>query len=134
MLAPVGLFTHPALPAVGKNVYTDPRLLTAFAFVVFALVLYMRAHFNTLADANAIMLPTIVQGVAVAFFFIPLSVITLGGLPPIASPLPLGCRALRAWWVVRLERRLPSPSWQDRAAMHHARVRQGPSTPAMPPP
>ena len=52
--------------------------------------MYMRARFNAQVDFETIMIPTIVQGVAVAFFFIPLSSITLGGLPPEKIPSASG--------------------------------------------
>ena len=40
--------------------------------MVFAVVLYMRSNFSTQADMKTIMIPTIIQGIAMAFFFIPL--------------------------------------------------------------
>ena len=123
MLAPVGLFAILLSPAVGKNVArADPRVLTTFAFVVFALVLYMRSHFSTLADAGTIMLPTIVQGVAVAFFFIPLSVITLGGLPPDRIPSASGLSSFARMVGGSFGTSIAITIWQDRAALHHAQL------------
>ena len=123
MLAPVGLFAILLSPAVGKNVArADPRMLTTFAFVVFALVLYMRSHFSTLADAGTIMLPTIVQGVAVAFFFIPLSVITLGGLPPDRIPSASGLSSFARMVGGSFGTSIAITIWQDRAALHHAQL------------
>ena len=83
VLAPVGLLAILLSPCVGTNVRrVDPRLFATGAFVVFALVLYMRSHFNTQVDFLTLMVPTIIQGAAMAFFFIPLVTITLSGLPP----------------------------------------------------
>ena len=83
LMAPVGLLAIILSPLVGKNIQKfDPRSLTTFAFLVFALVLYMRSQFNTQADFATLMLPTIIQGAAVAFFFIPLTTIILNGIPP----------------------------------------------------
>jgi DHA2 family multidrug resistance protein len=91
LLAPVGLFAIVLSPIVGKNISkVDPRYLASFAFVVFAVVLLMRSHFNTQADFGTIMLPTVVQGIAMAFFFIPLSVITLSGITPDKIPAASG--------------------------------------------
>ena len=83
LMAPVGLLAIILSPLVDKNIQKfDPRSLTTFAFLVFALVLYMRSQFNTQADFATLMLPTIIQGAAVAFFFIPLTTIILNGIPP----------------------------------------------------
>ena len=60
LMAPVGLFAIILSPVVGKNISKfDPRSLTTFAFAVFALVLFMRSHFNTQADFGTIMVPTV---------------------------------------------------------------------------
>src|SRR6476661_1632987 len=50
VLAPVGLLAILLTPFVGRNVHrVDPRLFATGAFIVLALVLYMRSHFNTSA-------------------------------------------------------------------------------------
>ena len=91
VLAPVGVMALVLSPVVGKSIgKVDPRYFATFAFLVFALVLWMRSHFNTQADIATIMIPTIIQGVAMAFFFIPLVTITLSGLPPERIPTASG--------------------------------------------
>jgi DHA2 family multidrug resistance protein len=123
MMAPVGLFAIILSPIVGKNVARfDPRLLTSFAFVVFSLVLFMRSHFNTGADFDTIMVPTIVQGVAVAFFFIPLTTITLGGLPPEKIPSASGLSSFARMVGGSFGTSIAITVWQDRTAMHHAQL------------
>ena len=78
-------------PIVGLTVAkVDPRRYATFSFLVFALVLWMRSNFNTQADFWTIMIPTIIQGVAMAFFFIPLVTITLSGLTPDRIPAASG--------------------------------------------
>ena len=121
LLAPVGLFAILLSPVVGKNVQkTDPRMLATFAFVMFALVLVMRSHFNTQADFVTIMIPTIVQGVAVAFFFVPLSTITLGGIPPAQMASASGLSNFMRIVGGAFGTSITITLWQDRAAMHHA--------------
>ena len=121
LLAPVGLFAILLSPIVGKNVQkTDPRMLATFAFVMFARVLVMRAHFNTQADFFTIMIPTIVQGVAVAFFFIPLSSITLGGIAPAHMASASGLSNFMRIVGGAFGTSITITFWQDRAAMHHA--------------
>ena len=123
LLAPVGLFAILLSPIVGKNVQkTDPRMLATFAFVMFALVLLMRSHFNTQADFFTIMVPTIVQGVAVAFFFIPLSSITLGGIAPAQMASASGLSNFMRIVGGAFGTSITITLWQDRAAVHHAQI------------
>jgi len=123
LMAPVGLFAILLSPVVGKNVGKfDPRALTTFAFVVFSLVLFMRSHFNTQADFGTVMFPTIVQGVAVAFFFIPLTSITLGGIPPEKIPSASGLSSFARMVGGSFGTSIAITIWQDRAAMHHAQL------------
>jgi DHA2 family multidrug resistance protein len=123
LLAPVGLFAIILSPIVGKNVYRmDPRALASFAFVVFALVLLMRSHFNTQADFGTLMLPTVVQGIAMAFFFIPLSVILLSGIAPDKIPAASGLSSFVRIVAGSFGTSIATTVWQDRAAMHHAQL------------
>ena len=86
-LAPVGLFAILLTPLVGKKVgQWDPRMMATGAFIVFAIVLWLRAQFTTDTDFNHILFPTLLQGAAMAFFFIPLTTLTLAGLPPARIP------------------------------------------------
>jgi DHA2 family multidrug resistance protein len=110
-------------PIVGKNVNrVDPRWLASFAFVVFAVVLLMRSHFNTQADFGTMMLPTIIQGIAMAFFFIPLSVILLSGIAPDKIPAASGLSSFVRIVAGSFGTSIATTVWQDRAAMHHAQL------------
>jgi len=123
LMAPVGLFAILLSPWVGKNVQRfDPRALSTVAFVVFALVLWMRSRFNTEADFATMMIPTLLQGVALAFFFIPLTGIILGGIPhekiPSASGLSSFARVVGGSFGTSIAITI----WQNRAALHHANL------------
>ena len=123
LLAPVGLFAILLSPLVGKNISkVDPRSLATFAFVVFSLVLLMRSHFSTQADYGTMMLPTVVQGVAMAFFFIPLSVIVLSGITPDKIPAASGLSSFVRIVAGSFGTSIATTVWQDRAAMHHAQL------------
>jgi MFS transporter, DHA2 family, multidrug resistance protein len=123
VLAPVGAFALLLSPVVGKNIAkVDPRRFAAFSFMVFALVLWMRSHFNTQADFQTIMIPTIVQGVAMAFFFIPLVTITLSGIPPEKIPAASGLSNFVRITAGSFGTSIATTIWQDRAAMHHAQL------------
>jgi DHA2 family multidrug resistance protein len=87
VLAPVGLLAILLTPPVGRTVHkVDPRLFVTGAFAIFALVLFMRSNFNTSADFATLMVPTIIQGAAMAIFFIPLVTLSLSGLAPDRIP------------------------------------------------
>ena len=121
--APVGLLALVLSPMVGKTVArVDPRRYVTFAFLVFALVLWMRSHFNTQADLGTIMVPTIVQGIAVAFFFIPLTTITLSGLGPERIPAAAGLSNFVRITCGALGTSVATTLWESRAAMHHAHL------------
>src|SRR3546814_6641335 len=88
---PVGILAIIMTTMVGKMLSKhDPRMIATFAFVVFALISYMRANFNTQVDLYTIMLPTFIQGAAMATFFIPLTTLTLAGLDPHRIPAAAG--------------------------------------------
>ena len=111
--------THATLDRIAK---VDPRRFAAFAFLVFALVLWMRSNFNTQADFNTILIPTIIQGVAMAFFFIPLVTITLSGISPDKIPAASGLSNFVRITAGSFGTSIATTLWQDRAAMHHAHL------------
>ncbi len=123
LLAPVGLFAIILSPIVGKNVNKiDPRYLVTFSFLVFALVLVMRSHFSTLADFDTILVPTLIQGIAMSCFFIPLSVILLSGIRPDKIPAASGLSSFVRIVAGSFGTSIATTVWQDRAAMHHAQL------------
>jgi DHA2 family multidrug resistance protein len=123
LMAPVGLFAIILSPVIGKNIHRlDPRAVTSFAFVVFSLVLWMRSNFNTQADFGTLMIPTIIQGIALACFFIPLTTITLGGLAPNQIASASGLSSFARIVGGSFGTSIAVTIWQDRAAMHHAQL------------
>ena len=133
VLAPVGIFAIILSPLVGKNVTRlDPRKLATFAFLTFALVMWMRSRWNTQADYATIVLPTIVQGVAVAFFFIPLVTITLSGLAPHQIPAASGLSNFARITAGAFGTSISTTFWEHRAVLHHTQLAEAvnPSSPA----
>ena len=63
-----------------------------------------------------------IQGVAVAFFFIPLTSITLGGLTPDKIPAASGLSSFARIVGGSFGTSIAITIWQDRAAMHHAQL------------
>ena len=125
-LAPVGIFAIILTPLVGRKVTVwDPRKMATLAFMVFALVLWMRSHFNTDTDFNHILIPTLIQGGAMAFFFIPLTTITLAGLTPDRIPAAAGLSNFVRITAGAMGTSIVTTLWDNRAAMHHAHLTEG---------
>jgi MFS transporter, DHA2 family, multidrug resistance protein len=123
VLAPVGLLAILFMPLVGKMVgKVDPRLMSSFAFIVFAVVLWMRSRFNTQADIETILIPTVIQGLGMAFFFIPLITMAFSGLAPDRIPAASGLSNFVRITAGAMGTSICTTVWDDRAALHHARL------------
>jgi DHA2 family multidrug resistance protein len=123
IMAPVGLLAIFFSPVVGLTVSKiDPRRYATFSFLVFALVLWMRSNFNTQADFVTIIIPTVIQGIAMAFFFIPLVTITLSGLTPDRIPAASGLSNFLRITAGAMGTSLTTTLWDNRATLHHAQL------------
>jgi len=123
VLAPVGLLAILLTPLVGRTVHKiDPRLFATGAFVVFAVVLFMRSHFNTSADFATLMVPTLIQGAAMAIFFIPLVTLSLSGLPPERIPSASGLFNFARITAGSFGTSIATTFWDHRATLHHAQL------------
>ncbi|HWK85504.1 MAG TPA: DHA2 family efflux MFS transporter permease subunit, partial [Caldimonas sp.] len=122
-LAPVGVFAILLSPWVGKNVARiDPRRLATVAFLGFALILWMRSRFTVQADLMTVLVPTIVQGAAMAFFFIPLQAIIFSGLEPDRMPAAAGLSNFARITAGAIGTSIFTTAWEDRATLHHAQL------------
>jgi DHA2 family multidrug resistance protein len=123
VLAPVGALAILLTPVVGRTVHkVDPRHFATGAFLVFALVLYMRSRFNTSADLWTLMVPTIIQGAALAIFFIPLVTLSLAGLSPERIPAASGLFNFARITAGSFGTSIATTLWDHRATLHHAQL------------
>jgi len=123
IMAPVGMlaiFFSPIVGLTGSKI--DPRRYATFSFLVFALVLWMRSNFNTQADFVTIIIPTVIQGIAMAFFFIPLVTITLSGLTPDRIPAASGLSNFLRITAGAMGTSLTTTLWDNRATLHHTQL------------
>ena len=82
-VAPVGLLALVAAPIVGRNMNRlNLRLAASFAFCVFGFAIFWAATLNDTADFAQFATPRFLQGLGIAFFFLPLNQIMLSGIPP----------------------------------------------------
>ena len=122
--APVGLLPILLAPIIGKfGNKIDMRILITVSFMVYALTFYWRAvTFEPEMTFADVALPQFVQGLAVACFFMPLTTITLSGLPPekmaSASSLFNFLRTLAG----SVGTSLTTFMWYNREAVHHTQL------------
>ncbi|KLU20448.1 multidrug resistance protein B [Caballeronia mineralivorans PML1(12)] len=123
VLAPVGLFAVLLSPVVGKFLpRTDPRKIATAAFLVFALVFWMRSRYTTGVDTFSLMMPTLIQGIGMAGFFIPLVSITLSGLPGSRIPAASGLSNFVRIMCGGIGTSIFSTAWDRRSNFHHAQL------------
>jgi MFS transporter, DHA2 family, multidrug resistance protein len=123
VLAPVGFLAIVLSPVVGRyNDRVDPRILVTVSFAIFALVLFMRAHFNTDATIGTLMLPTVIQGAGMAAFFIPLVSISLSGMSPERIPAASGLFNFARITAGAFGTSITTTLWDRRATLHHAQL------------
>ncbi|HEV3240112.1 MAG TPA: DHA2 family efflux MFS transporter permease subunit [Casimicrobiaceae bacterium] len=123
VLAPVGIFAILLTPLVGRNIdKVDPRWFATGAFAVLAVVLVMRSHFNTDADFATLIVPTVVQGVSLAVFFIPLITLALSGLAPSRIPAASGLFNFARITAGSFGTSIVTTLWDRRASLHHAQL------------
>jgi DHA2 family multidrug resistance protein len=82
----------------------------------------MRSHFNVQADFWTILIPTVLQGAAMAFFFIPLQAITFSGLPPEKMASAAGLSNFVRITAGAIGTSLFTTLWDDRASLHHEQL------------
>lgn len=122
--APVGLIPVLLSPIIGRfGARLDMRRLVTFSFIMYAICFYWRAYsFEPGMDFGASAWPQFVQGFAVACFFMPLTTISLSGLPPdriaAAASLSNFCRTLSGSIGVSITTTL----WTRREALHHTHL------------
>jgi DHA2 family multidrug resistance protein len=121
--APVGLLAIVLSPWVGKNVHRiDPRKLASVAFLGFGYVLWLRSHFSTATTFELVLIPTLLQGAAMAFFFIPLQTLIFHGLPPEQLPSAAGSSNFVRITAGAVGTSLFTTLWDNRASLHHERL------------
>jgi DHA2 family multidrug resistance protein len=122
-LAPVGLLALLLTPLVSRKVGPiDPRLIATTSLVIFAIVAFMRGRFNAQADLATIVLPTILQGAAVACFFVPLVAIANSDLGPHELAAGSGLTNFVRITAGSFATSIVTTFWDHRASLHHAQL------------
>lgn len=123
VMAPVGLFAILLSPLTGKYLQrTDQRFISTASFLTFALCFWMRSRYTTGVDEWSLTLPTLVQGIAMAGFFIPLVSITLSGLPGHRIPAASGLSNFVRIMCGGIGTSIFQTAWDHRNNFHHAQL------------
>ncbi|WP_392551497.1 DHA2 family efflux MFS transporter permease subunit [Orbus wheelerorum] len=123
-LAPIGLLPILLSAYVAKLAdHIDIRWIITNSFLFYALCFFWRAYtFESNINFIGIAMPQLVQGVAVACFFMPLTILTLSGLPAdriaSASSLSNFFRTLAG----SVGTSITTTMWANRASLHHANL------------
>jgi DHA2 family multidrug resistance protein len=82
----------------------------------------MRSRFTVQVDTWTLMIPTLIQGAAMAMFFIPLTSIILSGLPPERIPAASGLSNFVRIMFGGIGASISTTVWDNRSALHHAQL------------
>jgi MFS transporter, DHA2 family, multidrug resistance protein len=126
--APTGVIAVLLTPLAARMMQkVDARLVATVAFIAFGISFLMRANFTADAAFINFTLPLLVQGVAMATFFLAMITIMLDGVPPQRIPLASGlsnfCRITAGGFAASLVTTL----WDRREALHQSRLADGTS-------
>ena len=121
--APIGIFAILVTPFVGKFLpRSDARWMATAAFFGFALVFWLRSRYNLQVDQWTVIMPTLLQGIPMALFFVPLTVILLSGLPPERIPAAAGLSNFVRVFCGAVGTSVATTAWNNRTIMHHAQL------------
>lgn len=119
--APIGILPVFLSAVVGKNMHKiDLRYWASFSFGVFAAVSFWNGHFNTDVTFQQIVIPRLLMGFGVATFFVPLTSLTLAGIPPHLMPSATGLSNFSRILAGSFGTSLSITLWERRAEFHHS--------------
>ena len=120
-VAPVGLLALVAAPLVGRNMNRlNLRLAASFAFMVFAFAIFWAATLNDTASFSQFATPRFLQGLGIAFFFLPLNQIMLSGVRPSDLASASGLSNFVRTMSGSIATALTVFLWNRRTDYHHA--------------
>jgi len=121
--APLGIFAVLLAPVMARIMpKSDARILATLAFVGYAIVFFMRSNYTTGVDVWTLILPTLLQGIPTALFFVPLTAIILSGLPPERIPAAAGLSNFVRVFAGGVGTSLATTGWNNRTILHHSQL------------
>jgi MFS transporter, DHA2 family, multidrug resistance protein len=120
-VAPIGVLALVAAPIVGRNMNRlNLRLAASFAFCVFGFAIFWAATLNPTASFWQFATPRFLQGLGIAFFFLPLNQIMLSGIPPSDLASASGLSNFMRTMSGSIATAMTVFIWNRRTDYHHA--------------
>ncbi|MDR2340348.1 MAG: DHA2 family efflux MFS transporter permease subunit [Deltaproteobacteria bacterium] len=121
--APVGLIPIFLTPIIGRfGPRIDLRLVITVGFLVFSTCMFMRTRFNPSVSLKFILVPQFIQGIALAFFFVPIMSLSFLGLEPAKLAGASGLFNCIRVLFGGIGTSLATTMWDSREALHHTRL------------
>jgi DHA2 family multidrug resistance protein len=121
--APTGVIAVLLTPLSAKMMNkVDSRIIATIAFIAFGVSYLMRARFTADAGFVDFMLPLLVQGIAMATFFLAMITILLDGVPPQRIPLASGLSNFARITGGGFAASIVTTLWDRREALHQSRL------------
>lgn len=121
--APAGVAAVVLSPIAARVMSSiDARWTASMSFVAFAISYLMRAGYTPDSSFMVLMLPMVVQGIAMSVFFVSMLTILLAGIPPQKIPAASGLSNFARITVGGFAASLTTVIWDRREAVHQARL------------
>lgn len=121
--APLGVLPVILTPFIGRYATRfDLRYLAAFAFIVMGATCFIRADFNLEVDFGRVAMVQLLQGLGVAFFFMPVLTILLSDLAPREIASGSGLATFLRTLAGSFSASITTLLWEHRAIAHHAQL------------
>jgi DHA2 family multidrug resistance protein len=121
--APAGVVAVLLTPLAAKMMSRyDARLVASVAFIAFGVSFLMRANFTANASFLDFVLPLLVQGIALATYFLAMITLLLDGIPPQKIPLASGLSNFARITGGGFAASIVTTFWDRREALHQSRL------------
>ena len=121
--APTGVVAVLLTPLSAKLMSRiDARIIATVAFIAFGVSFLMRSRFTNEASFLDFTLPLLVQGIAMATFFLAMITILLDGVPPQRIPLASGLSNFARITAGGFAASIVTTVWDRREALHQSRL------------
>jgi DHA2 family multidrug resistance protein len=113
------ILTPPAARIMGK---IDVRWAASLSLLAFAASYYLRSRFTSDVDFTALVIPMLVQGIAMATFFVSMVTLALNGIPGQQVPAASGLYNFVRITAGSFAASVVTTAWDRSAALHQTRL------------
>ncbi|RAK51582.1 MFS transporter [Phenylobacterium deserti] len=106
----------------------DARITATVALAAFGLSFFMRSEYTPDASFGALVMPMLVQGLAMSTFFVSMITLSLNGVPAPQIPSASGLTNFSRLMVGSIAASLATTVWDNDAAVHQTRLAEGMSS------